>query len=126
MATEFAAMGSPLFAAEASAQASRLCEQAGDVVAACRAAFRSALWSDRCDGAATPALLDVAEGLTTREVEVARLVSAGAPSQAAAEALFVSVRTVDNHLRSIYRKLGVRSRVELADLVHDVDEGGGS
>jgi DNA-binding NarL/FixJ family response regulator len=126
VATDLAAMGSPLFAAEASAQASRLREQAGDVVAACRAAFRSALWSDHCDGAATPALLDVAEGLTTREVEVARLVSAGAPSQAAAETLFVSVRTVDNHLRSIYRKLGVRGRGDLADIVLGIDEVGRS
>ena len=42
------------------------------------------------------------DGLTAREVEVLKLV--------AAERLAVSTRTVDAHLRSIYAKLGVKSR----------------
>jgi DNA-binding NarL/FixJ family response regulator len=50
------------------------------------------------------------EGLTAREVDVLRLVAAGLTDAEAAERLFVSVRTVNAHLRSIYRKLGVTSR----------------
>ena len=41
----------------------------------------------------------------------------GATNREAAERLFLSPRTVDFHLGNIYRKLGVRSRTELAVLV---------
>jgi DNA-binding NarL/FixJ family response regulator len=50
-------------------------------------------------------------GLTAREVEVLRLVAVGLSDAETAERLVLSVRTVNAHLRSIYRKLGVRSRV---------------
>lgn len=49
-------------------------------------------------------------GLTAREVEVLRLVALGLTDAEAAERLFLSVRTVNAHLRSIYRKLEVSSR----------------
>ena len=49
-------------------------------------------------------------GLTTRELEVLRLVASGASDAEVAEALVVSRRTVHAHLRSVYRKLDVRSR----------------
>jgi DNA-binding NarL/FixJ family response regulator len=49
-------------------------------------------------------------GLTRREVEVLRLVAVGLSDAETAERLFLSVRTVNAHLRSIYRKLGIRSR----------------
>ncbi len=55
-----------------------------------------------------------AADLTTRERDVAELVAAGLSNREVAERLFVSPRTVEHHLRSIYRKLGVRSRTELA------------
>jgi DNA-binding NarL/FixJ family response regulator len=48
--------------------------------------------------------------LTAREVEVLRLVAVGLSDAEVAEHLVVSVRTVNAHLRSIYRKAGVRSR----------------
>jgi DNA-binding CsgD family transcriptional regulator/tetratricopeptide (TPR) repeat protein len=51
--------------------------------------------------------------LTDAEQRVAEQVAAGATSQEAAAALFISVRTVETHIASIYRKLGVRSRSEL-------------
>jgi DNA-binding NarL/FixJ family response regulator len=60
--------------------------------------------SAEVDEAALPA------GLTAREVDVLRLVAAGLSDAEAARRLFVSVRTVNAHLRSIYRKIGVRSR----------------
>ena len=49
-------------------------------------------------------------GLTAREVDVLRLVAVGLPDARVAQQLFLSVRTVNAHLRSIYRKAGVRSR----------------
>ena len=51
-----------------------------------------------------------ADGLTTREVEVLRLVTGGLTNRQLAEALGISTRTVDAHLRSVYAKLGVKSR----------------
>ena len=38
-----------------------------------------------------------------------------------AERLYLSVRTVDNHLQRIYRKLGVTSRAELAATLAEED-----
>ena len=49
-------------------------------------------------------------GLTRREVEVLRLVADGLTDGQTAEQLHVSPRTVGNHLRSVYNKLGVPSR----------------
>ena len=49
-------------------------------------------------------------GLTTREVEILRLVTSGLTNRQLAERLGVSTRTVDAHLRSIYAKLGIKSR----------------
>jgi DNA-binding CsgD family transcriptional regulator len=53
-------------------------------------------------------------GLSRREYEVAFLVAKGLKSAQVAEKLFISEYTVDNHLRSIYRKLGVNNRTSLA------------
>lgn len=52
--------------------------------------------------------------LTAAERRVAELVAAGATNRDAAAELFVSVRTVEAHVASIYRKLGVRTRAQLA------------
>jgi DNA-binding CsgD family transcriptional regulator len=52
--------------------------------------------------------------LTVTEQRVAALIAAGATNRDAAAELFVSVRTVETHVASIYRKLGVRTRAELA------------
>ena len=49
-------------------------------------------------------------GLTTREVEVLRLVAQGLTDTLIAEQLIISPRTVNTHLTSIYNKLGVSSR----------------
>ena len=51
-------------------------------------------------------------GLSAREAEVLRLVATGLTNAEVAEKLFLSSRTVDWHLSSIYRKLGLHSRVE--------------
>ncbi len=50
------------------------------------------------------------DDLTEREVEVLRLVARGLSDAAIAQALIISPRTVNAHLRSIYSKLGITSR----------------
>ena len=64
--------------------------------------------------------------LTNREREIALLAAAGHPSRVIAERLYLSVRTVDNHLSRIYDKVGVSGRVELASAldVRPPEEGG--
>jgi DNA-binding CsgD family transcriptional regulator len=53
-------------------------------------------------------------GLTPTEERVADLVAEGRSNKEVAEALFVSVRTVEANLTRVYAKLGIRSRTELA------------
>ncbi len=56
------------------------------------------------------------DALTTHEVQIARLVATGATTREVAEQLFLSPRTIDAHLRSIFRKLGITSRRQLNEL----------
>jgi DNA-binding NarL/FixJ family response regulator len=52
--------------------------------------------------------------LSPREREIADLVAGGRSNKQVAATLFLSDRTVEYHLSAVYRKLGVRSRTELA------------
>jgi DNA-binding CsgD family transcriptional regulator len=52
--------------------------------------------------------------LTAQEQAVAELVAAGATNKEAARALFLAEKTVQYHLTRLYRKMGIRSRSELA------------
>jgi ketoreductase RED2 len=54
------------------------------------------------------------ESLTTAELRVAEAVGTGLTNAQAAQRLFVSPYTVDYHLRKIFLKLGISSRVQLA------------
>lgn len=54
------------------------------------------------------------DGLTVREVEVLRLVAVGKSNREIADALVLTVNTVETHLRNIYAKIGVRGRTEAA------------
>jgi DNA-binding CsgD family transcriptional regulator/tetratricopeptide (TPR) repeat protein len=58
---------------------------------------------------AAPALPD---GLTPREVEVLRLLAAGQSNRAIADALRLSVHTVERHIANLYAKIGAHSRAE--------------
>jgi DNA-binding CsgD family transcriptional regulator len=55
------------------------------------------------------------ESLTPSERRVAERAAAGQTNREIAETLFVTHKTVESHLGNVYRKLGVRSRGELAD-----------
>ena len=55
--------------------------------------------------------------MSPQELQVALLVAEGATNREAAAALFVTTKTVEFHLRNVYRKLGIRSRTELARVV---------
>ena len=67
---------------------------------------------------ARPRTLRATEELTPQELQLARIVAKGASNREAAERLFVSRKTVEAHLGAIYRKLGLRSRTELAARLH--------
>ncbi|WP_424711804.1 helix-turn-helix transcriptional regulator [Kitasatospora acidiphila] len=57
------------------------------------------------------------EALTASEKKVARLVAEGCTNRSAADLLVVSPHTVNTHLTSVFRKLSINSRVQLANLV---------
>lgn len=56
-------------------------------------------------------------GLTAREREVMELVVAGRPNKLIADALAISVRTIEVHRARLFDKMGVASAVELANLL---------
>jgi ATP/maltotriose-dependent transcriptional regulator MalT len=60
------------------------------------------------------------EALSGRELEVARLVVDRRTNPEIAADLFLSLKTVESHMRNIFRKLGVTSRVEVARLAERV------
>jgi DNA-binding CsgD family transcriptional regulator len=86
-------------------EARTLCARLGATPALARADALAA----RLD-AATPAAPAYPAGLSAREVEVLRLVAQGMTNPQVAERLYLSPRTVEQHLRSIYNKLGEYAR----------------
>jgi DNA-binding NarL/FixJ family response regulator len=68
--------------------------------------------------AATPAPAPALDGLTTRERAVLRWMAEGANNRRIAAELALSVNTVKRHSTRIFSKLGVRSRVRAAALLH--------
>ena len=71
----------------------------------------------RAAGAVTRAAAADGAELTAHELRVAQLVAQGLTNREAAAALFVSAKTVEHHLRSVFRKLGIKRRAELARLM---------
>jgi two-component system, LuxR family, response regulator DctR len=64
--------------------------------------------------------------LTEREREVMALVIEGRPNKLIADALDISVRTVEVHRARVFEKMNVKSAVELANRVRDAEGAGGS
>ena len=120
-ATAFAEIGAALLAAEAHAAAAKMHASAGrrSSELACREAADAALAT--CNAVRTPALAYLTDAeplaqLTAREREVVELVARGLTNQEIAETLYISVRTVGNHLNHIYAKVGLTQRSDLATL----------
>jgi DNA-binding CsgD family transcriptional regulator len=105
----------PVAAAELAALAVARAEP-GDVAAA-RSALRAHRLTASLGDLRPWTLRAVASPLTAREAEVVAAVIGGATSREVADAAGVSVRTVDNQLAAVYRKLGVKGRKELAALL---------
>jgi DNA-binding CsgD family transcriptional regulator len=113
---QFEAIGANLFAAEAASYEYRLAERSRLQRRSSAARERSARLLATCENASTPALSTPTprDRLSARELEIGLLVAEGLSSRDVAEKLYVSVRTVDNHLQRIYTKLGISSRSELS------------
>jgi DNA-binding CsgD family transcriptional regulator len=116
VAQRFAVMGATLYAAEAMADASRARQRAGSAREARLLANHARSLAAECEGATTPALALGEEPvpLSKREREVALLAAQGLPTKEIAERLFLSPRTVENHLQRAYEKLGTSGRGELS------------
>ncbi len=70
----------------------------------------------QAEGRDRPSAID---GLSPREVEVLNLLVLGLTNPEIAERLSVSPRTVESHRAGVQRKLGVRTRAELARVAHE-------
>jgi DNA-binding CsgD family transcriptional regulator len=118
-ADAFGAVGANLLAAEAAFGLAAEHRRRGSARDATAWTRKATAWADLCPGARTPGLAipDEPVALTKREREVAVLAASGITSKDIAERLFVSVRTVDNHLGRVYDKLGIASRAELAEIM---------
>jgi len=120
VAGRFEAIGALPWAADAALAAEVAAAAAGEVRAAVAARRKAALLVGRCPGhAPLSAGGEATDGtgpttmLSEREREIAELAAAGRSDREIADALYLSVRTVSNHLQRAYGKLGVRSRAEL-------------
>jgi DNA-binding CsgD family transcriptional regulator/tetratricopeptide (TPR) repeat protein len=119
VAADYEALGVLLLAAEAAAEAVTAYGRDGQARRGEAAAVRSQQLAAACEGARTPALVlsKSPVPLTRREREVVVLAASGLASKAIADRLFLSVRTVDNHLQRAYTKLGVSGRDDLASVL---------
>jgi DNA-binding CsgD family transcriptional regulator len=124
-ADRFEALGAGLLAAEAATEAAQAYQRMGERRAATASSMRATALADTCEGARTPGLavpVTVA-ALTPRERDIAAFAAQGQSSKEIADRLYLSVRTVNNHLQSVYSKLGVAGRHQLPEaLAHPAGE----
>jgi DNA-binding CsgD family transcriptional regulator len=64
--------------------------------------------------------IEGAAALTGRELRIAEFAAEELTNRQIAQVLFVSPRTVEHHVRSIYRKLAIQGREELAVALHQI------
>lgn len=123
---DFEAMGDVLAAADAAAQAAASYRQVGLRGSALSAGARAHQLAQQCGGATSPALAaaKVTLPLTEREREIALLVAQGLSNRDIAEAMSLSVRTVEGHVYRATVKAGVATRAELSSMVQQFDQAG--
>jgi DNA-binding CsgD family transcriptional regulator len=121
-ADRFESIGATLLAAEATLAAVDARRRDGHPREATALLGRATALIAACEGARTPGLMtsDAPVPLTTREREIATLAADRLSSREIAERLYLSARTVDNHLQRIYSKLGVSGRAQLAEALRRV------
>ncbi len=119
VSVEFEAMGDPLAAADAAGQAATAHRRANRAGSALTAASRARRLSIACGGATSPALVAaaLAQPFTRREREIALLVAQGLSNRDIAQAVSLSVRTVESHIYNASSKAGVTGRAALAELI---------
>lgn len=103
-----------LYAVTAYLQAARLYRDQNKNHAAARAVAKAR----RLDTQLPPEIfVDTPPSLTQRETEIAILAAQGLTSRQIAKKLYLSIRTVNNHLTTAYTKLGIHNRDELAAIL---------
>ena len=124
----FEAMGDLVAAADASAHAAAALRRHDRRGAALTAAGRAQRLADVCGGAVSPALREAAQPLplTSREREIIALVAQGMSNRQIADALCMSVRTIEGHLYRASVRSGSTNRRELAALLREFDRDGGN
>jgi DNA-binding CsgD family transcriptional regulator len=124
--SRFEQIGAVLLAAEAAAEAGAAWERAGRRRESSAAELRAESLAARCEGAMTPALHATASRskLTPAEYDTALRAAAGCSNREIARELSLSVRTVENRLLAVYRKLGVQGRTGLPGALEALRGGG--
>ncbi len=119
---QFAAMSTWSLAIDAAETAEQLLTRRGETRRAQAVSHTISELRRQCEG--VYALDRVSDGvrLTRRESEIARLAVAGRSTREIAERLFLSPRTVENHLYHVYGKLGVTNRQSLATIIAPTPE----
>jgi DNA-binding NarL/FixJ family response regulator len=119
VADDFRQLGFTLWAAEFSARAADRWSADGNQRAATASQRAAARLQGQVGSVRTTSLArsPAVDPLTRRQREIASLVADGRANAEIAAQLHVSVRTVETHLRTIYRKVGVANRRELAAVI---------
>jgi DNA-binding CsgD family transcriptional regulator len=126
-ADTFERLGATLLAAEAATEAAQAHQSDGDRRAASALGVRATTLAGACEGARTPGLAAtvMVVPLTPRERDIAAFAAQGQSSKEIADRLYLSVRTVNNHLQNVYSKLGVNGRRQLAAALAEPPEQSG-
>lgn len=116
---EFEIMGDMLAAADAAGQAATAHRRAGRAGSALTAAARAHRLATVCGGATSPAIeaASFAPPFSNRELEIAVLVAQGLSNREIAEAVSLSVRTVESHIYRASSKAGVSGRSALGEVM---------
>jgi ATP/maltotriose-dependent transcriptional regulator MalT len=115
----FEMMGDLLAAADSAAQAASSHRRAGRAGSSMTAATRAHRLAVSCGGATSPAIAAAAlpPAFTNREREIAVLIARGSSNREIAEAMSLSVRTVESHIYRACAKVGVAGRAGLGDVM---------